>query len=105
MEKTVMAAKRMGDIELVESKGRSGYKNFKVPFEINGKRADMRFQKKLSKKELTHMRYACGGEKLTLRRFKENRKFQTEDMKMNLDKPEACWDCRIIAKKLGLEEA
>jgi len=54
----------------------------------------MKWQKKLTKKELNHVKEFCGG---TLTTFKQTRELQTKE-------PEACWECRFIAVKLGIEE-
>ncbi len=66
----------------------------------------MRWQKKLTKKQLAHVKKWGGG---TLAEFKRNREAQHK-MKENgevrdpLRNNEPCWECRIIARKLGLEE-
>lgn len=46
MGKTIMAAKRTGEIVIIETNKRSGYKTVMVPFEINGKKAEMTLEEK-----------------------------------------------------------
>ncbi len=53
------------------------------------------FRDKLNKADLKHLRETT--EKGTLREFKRNRAIQIRD---NI----TCFDCRIIARKLGLED-
>jgi len=60
----------------------------------------MTWIKKLTKKELVHVIEDCGG---TLEGFKRNREKQLEMVQKNPDGMEPCWDCKFIAKKLGLE--
>jgi ssDNA-binding Zn-finger/Zn-ribbon topoisomerase 1 len=54
----------------------------------------LKWEKKLTARELKHVRENCGK---TLFSFKETRRQQ----KAGAD---ACFDCRFIARKLGLEE-
>jgi hypothetical protein len=54
----------------------------------------LKWEKKLTAKELKHVR-EWGGK--TLAGFKETRRLQKNGA-------DACWDCRHIARKLGLEE-
>ena len=62
------------------------------------------WQSKLTKKELQHVR-EWGGR--TLAGFKHNRAVQLEmkarDEANGFRNTEPCWDCRTIARKLGLE--
>jgi hypothetical protein len=59
----------------------------------------MKWQKRITKKELKHVKEMCGG---TLQAFKQTREQQRKDKARNPD-IEPCWDCRRIARKLGLE--
>ena len=61
----------------------------------------MRWQKKLTKKELQHMKEWCRG---TIAGLKRNREAHHSYQATPPDGPEACWDCRMIAKKLGIEK-
>jgi len=60
----------------------------------------MRWQKKLNKKELAHVRKRCRG---TLAGLKRAREFQKEKKEKFPEMSEPCWECRMIARKLGLE--
>jgi len=55
-----------------------------------------KWQKKLTKRELLHVKEWCSG---TMKGLKANRKFQREHTRPS--KPEPCWECRTIAKKTG----
>lgn len=59
----------------------------------------MRWQKKLTKKELQHFKFATRGD-MTLAGFKQNRE---EQRKLDPNN-EVCWECRSIALKLGIEK-
>ena len=59
----------------------------------------MKWQKKLTKKEIQHFRYATDGV-ATLEAFMESREKQRN---MDMGK-EVCWECRSIALKLGMEK-
>jgi hypothetical protein len=61
---------------------------------------NMKWQKKLTKKELAHVKEWAGG---TLAGLKRTREFHRADLAAHPDGPEPCWDCKIIARKLGLE--
>jgi hypothetical protein len=61
----------------------------------------MKWQKKLTKKELAHMKEYNNG---TLATLKQNREHQRQYDQENPDRMEACRECRNIARKLGLEE-
>lgn len=52
---------------------------------------------KLTKRELVHLVESLDGEK----KFKVMREFQIHEK--DRSGMEACWDCRIIARKLGFE--
>ncbi len=54
-----------------------------------------KWQAKLTKKERKHFRYATGGQN-TLKRFKVVLEHQMAD-------GSSCWDCYMIAHKLGME--
>lgn len=60
----------------------------------------MKWQKKLTKKELDHIRETTNH--LSLREFKRNRE---EQIKLMVEKgwSEPCFECRTIALKLGVE--
>jgi hypothetical protein len=58
---------------------------------------------KLTKKELIHFIISNDKEAETLARFGNNRKKQREHDEKYPKSPEACWDCRMIAKKLEVE--
>jgi len=58
-----------------------------------------RWQDKLTKKELEHVRKWAGG---TLASIRKTRIAQAVDKEVRGGQ-EPCWDCRVIAKKLGLE--
>jgi len=60
-----------------------------------------KWQKKLAKKELEHIRETSDG---TLESFKKNLKFhRAEDAKKKeTGIPFTCYECFVIAKKLGL---
>ncbi len=64
----------------------------------------MRFQNKLNKKQLAHVKECCGG---TLRGIREARAFHRSERerreRLGLH-PESCFECRGIALKLGIEE-
>lgn len=60
----------------------------------------MRWQKKLTKKEMKHLRETCDGPP-TLAALRRNREHQRQQKGESGIEP--CWDCRLIAKKLGLE--
>lgn len=54
----------------------------------------MDWKKKLTKKELLHVKETCN--RITLGAIKRNLSWQKEsEIK--------CWDCRAIARKLGIE--
>jgi hypothetical protein len=58
-----------------------------------------RWQKKLTKKELKHIKETTN--RGTLSEFKSNREAQiAQKLSLNM---EPCWECRIIASKLGIE--
>jgi len=59
-----------------------------------------KWHKKLTMKEIRHVNEFCGG---TIRGLMENRERQKAHLIESPDAPEPCWDCRIIAKKLGVE--
>lgn len=65
----------------------------------------MRWQKKLTKKEIKHLRETIIGPP-TLRAFKVNLEFQrkcdAENEKRDNRFPMTCMECHFIAKKLGL---
>ena len=58
----------------------------------------MKWQKKLNKKEMTHLKDDAGCH--TLAQFRETRERQR---KLDPSK-EVCFDCRSIALKLGMEQ-
>ena len=60
----------------------------------------MKWQKKLTKKELAHVKEWCGG---TLASFKRNRKEQHEQEAEHPISFMPCFDCKMIARKLGIE--
>lgn len=60
----------------------------------------MKWQKKLTKKERMHMKEFCGN---TIEGLKRNREKQQESVRNNPDCIEPCWDCKMIARKLGIE--
>lgn len=60
----------------------------------------MRWQDKLTTKEMKHLRETTIG-RPTLAAFKRNREGQLAMIEMAGIEP--CWDCLFIAKKLGLE--
>lgn len=55
--------------------------------------------KDLTKKERKHVREMGVA---TLREFKKNAEFQAKARREYPEASEPCWDCRFIAKKLGL---
>lgn len=61
----------------------------------------MKWQKKLTKKELAHVKEWCGG---TLASFKRSRKEQNEELAAHPISFMPCWECRSIALKLGIEK-
>ena len=62
----------------------------------------MKWQDKLTKKELKHMKDIAGCH--SLKTFKENRKGQIQMRESGKFDREPCFDCRSIALKLGLED-
>ena len=60
----------------------------------------MKWQKKLNKKELSHLRE---NKMHTLQDMRENREKQRSLMERSTNGGEICWDCKIIAQKLGIE--
>ena len=60
----------------------------------------MRWQKKLTKKELQHVKETTFGG--TLGSFKRNREGHRAEVAAG--KPEPCFECRAIAIKLGIEQ-
>ncbi len=54
------------------------------------------WKNKITKKELKHIRETT--DTGTLQQFKSNRAWHKKQDK------EPCWDCRLIARKLGLEK-
>ncbi len=60
----------------------------------------MRWQKKLTKKEMKHVKESIVG-RPTLAAIKSNRKFQREMLDSSGYEP--CWACKFIAVKLGIE--
>ena len=58
---------------------------------------------RLTKKELVHL-VERGDEDAALSDFKKLRKDQIEMKENSSSKVETCWDCRFIAKKLGIED-
>jgi hypothetical protein len=56
---------------------------------------------KLTKKEQAHLRETIDS-RISLERFRSNRAGQREMKKR--DGREPCWECRCIARKIGLEE-
>ncbi len=53
----------------------------------------LKWEKKLTAKELKHVRDNCGGRLSTFKETRIKQKAGTDE----------CWDCRHIARKLGLE--
>ncbi len=67
----------------------------------------MNWQKKLTKVELQHVRDWCGGTLKSFKRTRERQKRIRAKNDANGCPPgiaEPCWDCKRIAKKLGLEK-
>ena len=60
----------------------------------------MKWQNKLTKKELKHIKDTTDSN--TLLSFKANREHQLRLKEK--DGREPCWECRFIAEKLGLEQ-
>jgi hypothetical protein len=60
----------------------------------------MKWQKKLTKKQLRHIKETTDGG--LLREFKRNREAHNKEKAAG--KSEPCWECRTIARRLGLEE-
>lgn len=58
---------------------------------------------KLTKKELAHLRDVAGI--TTLSALRETRAAQKRQKRLAIEFPgrEPCWDCRLIAKKLGID--
>ena len=61
----------------------------------------MRWQDKLTKKEMKHLRTDANCR--TLEQVK-NTVEQHEEWRKEFPKTEPCWDCKVIAQKLGLIE-
>lgn len=59
----------------------------------------MTYFKDLTKKEKKHLREMG---MISLREFKKNAEFQAGERIKYPTSPDPCWDCRTIAKKLGL---
>ena len=59
-----------------------------------------KWQKKLTRNELCHVKEWCGG---TLAGIKRTRRHQKADEDLFPEKMMPCWDCKQIAKKLGIE--
>jgi hypothetical protein len=59
-----------------------------------------KWHKKLTMKEIRHVNEWCGG---TLGGLKRTRELQTADVAANPGRPEPCWNCKEIARKLGIE--
>jgi hypothetical protein len=59
----------------------------------------MKWQKKLTKKELRHVKEWCGGTLAGLKSTREHQKLMAEQ-----GKALPCFECQSIAQKLGLEE-
>lgn len=63
----------------------------------------MKWKKKLTKKELKHIKETTNGG--TLAEFKRNREWQVRpDQEFGKEPDEMCFECRSIARKLGLED-
>lgn len=60
--------------------------------------------KSLTKKELLHFIASVDNNEKIMEKFKSNRAAQRKHDKENPHGMMACWECRHIAKKLGLEE-
>ena len=60
----------------------------------------MKWQKKLTKKQLKHIKETTDGG--LLREFKSNREFHKKEKAAG--KGELCFECRTIARRLGLED-
>lgn len=60
----------------------------------------MKWQNKLTKSELIHLKFDAKVN--TLRDLKECRSAQKE-FAATVNSPELCFDCKIIAQKLGIE--
>jgi hypothetical protein len=58
----------------------------------------LKWEKKLTAKEVRHIREWAGG---SLRSFAGHAAQLKEDRKITLIEP--CWECKMIARKLGLE--
>lgn len=58
---------------------------------------------RLTKKELVHLVEKGDGSE-ALSDFQKLRKEQIEMKEQSSSKVETCWDCRFIAKKLGIED-
>ena len=59
----------------------------------------MKWQKKLTKKELAHVKDSCGGTILGIKRTREHHRKMLEEFPTI----EPCFECKHIAIKLGLE--
>lgn len=60
-----------------------------------------RAERLLNKKEIAHLRKFLYG--ISMDSIRNMRKLQ-RDMSKRDGVPEVCWECRAIAKKLGIEE-
>jgi hypothetical protein len=59
-----------------------------------------KWHKKLTMKEIRHVNEFCGG---TLQGIKNTREGQRLARIKSPTAAEPCWDCRMIARKLGIE--
>jgi hypothetical protein len=86
---------------LLDKRFKKCYTIYKIREEtnINNTKEDgMKWQNKLNKKELKHIKETTTNS--TLAQFKFNREHQKKHTTNGI---EACWECRAIAIKLGLE--
>lgn len=58
------------------------------------------WKKRITKKQLAHIKETTNN--CLLREFKANREAQRKEGKEVGEEP--CWECRVIAVKLGIEE-
>ena len=66
-------------------------------------RRTAKWMKKLTMKELRHLAETSHTGRPSLIQLKLNREHQIKQKKAGPHGIEPCWDCRIIAHKLGLE--